>query len=366
MTGIKNLIKMYKLQHKKIAFFDIYDPIPINSGGDWYSYQLLTDLSVNNEVTEYHTKKNDDKKGHFPSNIGFKRVFLENGKKINKFLGIISPKIQMIKPDLLFKNSHLNDLKADIIFTIVECYHIARYISKINNNAPIILVMQNIEWKYLKNINSFFYFPMKYYENYVLTKVDAVISISADGVKYASNYTDNKIFYLPPKIHHLFTPEGEKYDYEKDKLNLLFYGSLDREQNIYALKFIKKELIPLMKQEKIMDKVRMNIFGSGNPPKYFDLENDNDINFLGTVEDPSKFIRGSDIVIVPLKNSSGIKIRIIESLGCCKPVIATSEAAENLPRELKENIFIKNGAEGFVDIIKDFLKFKLGNESSDL
>jgi hypothetical protein len=355
MTEIQSLIKKYNIQHKKIAFFVIYDTIPVNSGGDWYSYQILSDLSENNEVVEYYTKKSNGKEGYFPSNVNFKRIFLENGKKFNKFWSKVSPKIEMIKPDLLFKNSHLSYIDADIIFTIVECYHIARYISKINNNAPIVLVMQNIEWKYLKNIDSYLYLPMKYYENYVLTKVDAVISISAKGAEYASNYTNNNIFHVPPKIHHLFTPEGEKYEYGNDKLNLLFYGSLDREQNIYALNFIKKELIPLMKKERIMDKVRVNIFGSGNPPKALDLENDNDINFLGTVEDPSKYIRGSDIVIVPLKNSAGIKIRIIESLGCHKHVIATSEAVENLSSKIKKDIYIKNNAEGFLDIIKAFI-----------
>ena len=355
MTEIQSLIKEYDVHKKKIAFFEIYDPIPINSGGDWYRHQILSDLSKNNEVIEYYTKKTNGKNGYFPQNVNFKRIFLENGDKFNKFWGKISPKIQMIKPDLLFNHSQLKNIEADIIFTIVECYHIARYISKINNNAPIVLVMANIEWKYLKNIGSNFYLPMKYYENYVLSKVDAVITISAKEAEYAHNYTDNNIYHVSPKIHHLFTPQGERYDYGNDKLNLLFYGSLDREQNIYALNFIKKELITLMKKEKIMDKVRVNIFGFGTPPKSLNLEKDRDINFLGTVEDPSEYIRGADIVLVPLKNSSGIKIRIIESLGCHKHIIATSEAVKNLPKDLKENIYIKEDANGFLDIIKSFI-----------
>ena len=99
----------------------------------------------------------------------------------------------------------------------------------------------------------------------------------------------------------------------------------------------------------------MNIFGSGSPPKSLNLEKDNDINFLGTVADPSKYIRGADIVLVPLKNSAGIKIRIIESLGCHKHIIATSEAVENLPNNLKEEIYIKDDAKGFLDVIKSFI-----------
>lgn len=353
MTGIQNLIEKYELQGKKIAFFDIYDPIPVNSGGDWYRHQILGDLSENNEVTEYYTKYIPEKKGYYPPDIKFKRKFLENGKIWTKLWNILSDKMGMIKPDLLFNKSYINNIEADIVFTIAECYHIGKYVSKINNNAPIIFVMHNIEWKYLKNIKSPFYIPMKFYENHIMANVDGIISISTNEAEYASNYiTNDKIFHVPPKTYSLFTPKGEKYNYGADKFNLLFYGSLDREQNIDAVKFIKNKLIPIMKKEKIMEKVRVNIFGSGDPPKFLDLKDDKDINFLGTVDDPSKYIRGADLVLVPLKNSAGIKIRIIEALGCHKPIIATPEAAENLSNELKERIHIKNDSRGFMDLIK--------------
>ena len=36
MNEIQELIKRYELQRKEIVFLDIFDPMPINSGGDWY------------------------------------------------------------------------------------------------------------------------------------------------------------------------------------------------------------------------------------------------------------------------------------------------------------------------------------------
>lgn len=360
MTEIQKLIKKYNLSGKTVAFLDIFNPIPINSGGDWYRYQILNDLSKNNNVIEYYTKHIYEKKGYHPPDIKFKTKFLENGKQWTKFWNILSPKMNMIKPDLLFNKSYINNIKADIIFTIAECYHIARHVSKINGNAPIILVMHNIEWKYLKDIGSPFYIPMKFYEKHIMANVDGVISISTKEAEYAAKHIDySKVFHIPPQTYSLFTPDGEKYNYGEDKFNLLFYGSLDREQNIYALNLIKNELIPLMKEEKLIEKVRVNIFGSGTPPKFLDLENDKDINFLGTVDDPSKYIRGADLVLVPIKNSAGIKIRIIESLGCNKPIIATPEAAENLSSELKDKLYIKNDIRGFMDVIKTSIAIEL-------
>lgn len=349
---MEKLVDEFDLNGKKVAFFDVFDPIPINSGGDWYRYQILNDLSKCNEVSEYFTADITKEVGYFPQDLKFKRILLENGEYYQKLWTIISPKMCMIKPDLYLNNQGLRSINADIIFTIVESYHIAKYVSKINNNAPIILVMHNIEWKYLKANKSSYYLPLKYYENYILRKADAVISISKDCAEYASIHNKNNIYCISPVIHDLFTPYGEKYDYGSDKLNILFYGSLDNEMNIYGLKFIKNELIPLMKSENVLEKVRVNIFGSGKPPAEMNLSQDNEINYLGTVDDPSKYIRGADVVIVPLENGEGIKIRIIESLGCNKTVIATPNAVKNLQKDLKDKIIVKKDVNGFLDVIK--------------
>jgi hypothetical protein len=72
----------------KIAFIDIFDPIPLNSGGDWYRFQLLKDLCEYGNVTEYYTKKIENKCGLTPR-IKFNRVFIKSRFNWN----IISEKI---------------------------------------------------------------------------------------------------------------------------------------------------------------------------------------------------------------------------------------------------------------------------------
>jgi hypothetical protein len=44
--------------------------------------------------------------------------------------------------------------------------------------------------------------------------------------------------------------------------------------NIYALKLIKYKLIPMLEKENLLSKIRINIFGSGIPPRYLQIEND--------------------------------------------------------------------------------------------
>jgi hypothetical protein len=60
-----------------------------------------------------------------------------------------------------------------------------------------------------------------------------------------------------------------------------------------------------LKKCGLLDLIKIHVLGSGKPPKHLDLENDPDINFLGEVECPGPYIRGSDVVIVPVRNPSG-------------------------------------------------------------
>jgi glycosyltransferase involved in cell wall biosynthesis len=198
---------------------------------------------------------------------------------------------------------------------------------------------------------------MKLYEHHIMKNVDAIVALSPPDYNYVrTHFPEKKVFYIPPEIEtEIFNNHGERYDFGMDKYNLLFYGSLDREQNIEGLKYIIETLIPCLKKSGLMSKIRLNIFGSGNPPKDLDLQNNSDVNFLGQVENPGKYIRGADLVIVPIRNSGGMKIRILESLACGKCIIATPEATAGLPDELTKFIPTAKTKEEFVQVIKKFL-----------
>jgi hypothetical protein len=55
----------------KIAFIDIYKRLPISSGGDWWTFQLLTDLARNNSVNMFYTSEKSSEEGYLPKEISF-------------------------------------------------------------------------------------------------------------------------------------------------------------------------------------------------------------------------------------------------------------------------------------------------------
>lgn len=342
----------------KIAYVDAYNPIPINSGGDWYRFQLLTDLGTSHDVTEYFTY-NINKKGFSPEMVNFKTEYLSSRIPWSK----VSKILEIFKPDYLVNNYISKNIDCDVVFFSTVCYHIAYKIA-IKNKSPLILIMHNVEWQYLKHNRSKLWFFMKYYEHFMFNHVDYIITISRHDYNYVKKAVPKKeIFYISPKVNtKIFNPNGPSYNFGRDKFNVLFYGSLDRTQNIDALYFIMQKLIPSIKEKKLTNFIRMNIFGSGIPPVSINLHNNTDINFLGAVENPGDYVRGVDVVIVPLKNSGGVKIRILEALACKKFIVASPEAIEGLPAEIQNMVYIAEDENKFLELINDIRNQKLPNK----
>jgi glycosyltransferase involved in cell wall biosynthesis len=332
----------------KIAFFDVYNPIPINSGGDWYRFQLLSDMGRDYEVTEYFTYELEGKTGYLPPAVPFNTQRIPSIIPWHKFSKILD----MFKPEYLLSPGFGKEVHADIVFVSTVCYHFAKLISIIRG-VPIVLVMHNVEWQYLKGNRSPLYLPMRYYEHYIMKHVNAIIALSPRDYDYVkTNFPEKKLFYIPPTVDTtIFRSDGPKYNFGEDKFNLLFYGSLDREQNIEGLKYIITSLIPALKQSGLMSSVRVNIFGSGIPPKELMLEGNPDINYLGQVENPGAYVRGADLVLVPLRNSGGMKIRLLESIACGKTVVATPEAKAGLPEGLANYVYTAASTAEFIKSI---------------
>jgi len=342
----------------EIVFVDIYNRIPISSGGDWWMFQLCTDLAQNNNVRAFYTSEKSSGEGYQPEDVMFTTTRLDSRidwRRRSKWL-------EMLRLDVLWPKTQIRDIKTDVVFTLVYGYHIAASIAKAND-VPLVLVMQNVEWQYVQGLGSLWYVPLRALENWILKRVDAIITINPSDYDYAVEHASREgVFYVPPRPDvHVFNPDGARYNFGSDRFNVLFFGSLDRRPNQTALKFIANELIPALSREHLDDFIAVHVFGSGKMPP--GLLSGTGIDFIGAVEDPGIYIRGADAIIVPIKTSSGIKLRAIESLACGKPVVITPEAADGLPADLKAMVYVAETADEFVEALNDIRLGALANKA---
>jgi len=347
----------------RIISIGIYNPIPIKSGVDSYLTSLLNPLGKNNDVVCYYFYQSHNEKGHYPKEINFKTKYL-NSEFLQK-LHLEIELVRKLRPELIINKRPLKDIKADLVLCDAFTFHAGKYVSKLNK-CPLVLIKHNIEWEYLRSDGSYAYIFLKAYELNILRKASAVITISKNDYDYFSQYIDEeRIYYMPPNLNtDIFNPDGPVHNFGGDKFNLLFYGSLDRQMNIEALRIIKFSLIPLFKKMNLFNRIRMNVFGSGIPPEFLGLDDDKNFNYLGAVDDPGKYIRGADLVIVPVVNPGGMKIRVLETLFCGKPVIVTPEVSVGLPDKFKESVFVEKDMNGFLKVIKQFLDGDLAKKNN--
>ena len=130
----------------EIAYVDVFQNFPANSGNDWYNLQLITDLAEQAHVHLYYTQNEKGKQGHSPDHNLVNQEYLAPTVK----LGRLSRRLDQLRPEMLLDKSAVASVEAYVVFARLYSYHIARHIAKANG-APIVLVMHNVELEYLKN-----------------------------------------------------------------------------------------------------------------------------------------------------------------------------------------------------------------------
>jgi len=117
---------------------------------------------------------------------------------------------------------------------------------------------------------------------------------------------------------------------------ITFIGMLDYPPNLYALRWIVKELAPKMHLRK--PDAHFLIVGR-NPPREL-VGKDRRIVFTGEVESVVPYINASDVCIAPMTVGSGTRMKILSYLSCEKAVVSTRLGVEGLDSSVTANVSV--------------------------
>ena len=121
-------------------------------------------------------------------------------------------------------------------------------------------------------------------------------------------------FYKPPK---------------NDPKIVLFFGNYRISTNRDAVRTIRERIAgPVIER---MPNVVFRFVGA-NPPVEYDHPN---FEFTGFVDSVADEIKKADAVISPVQGGWGMPTKVVESLACGKPVIATECGARSVPRQFR-------------------------------
>ncbi|OUV76204.1 MAG: hypothetical protein CBC83_00910 [Flavobacteriales bacterium TMED123] len=215
---------------------------------------------------------------------------------------------------------------------------------KENSNAKLVLRSHNVEsdiWKGIanqeRNLIKKLYLNLLQkrllnYEKSIVSKMDAIVCISYNDASWMQTHTDKSISVIPFAINTLNQEVGIE-----NKNTIFHIGSMDWQANIDGINWFLSEVFPLIKKKK--EKVILHLAGSKMPNYFNNLSNEN-IIIDGEVENAKTFMKKHNLMIVPLLNGSGIRIKILEAMAMGKTIISTSIGASGIHYKDKKNILI--------------------------
>lgn len=128
-----------------------------------------------------------------------------------------------------------------------------------------------------------------------------------------------------------------------------FIGALDWRPNINGLKWLVKEVWPVVTEK--LPEASLHIAGRNPGSAIEAVCRGKNIKFIGETLSSALFLADKEVMVVPLFSGSGIRMKILEGMSLGKPIVATPAAAEGIIFEKNRDLFISADASEFAEHI---------------
>lgn len=245
-------------------------------------------------------------------------------------------------------------------FVQLESIYLQEYVPALRqySNAKIIQRLHNIEaeiWErlagetkhwakqfYLRNLAQ----RIKQYEQMVWRSSDALITISKEDekkIRHSNCSTPCKT------IGFGLSQMPDVPAVQQGSMKAYHLGAMDWQPNIDAMDWMQKEISPRILAQKPDFDFQ---FAGRNMPAAFLSHTEQSFYCVGEVADAASFIQDKDILIVPLRSGSGIRIKSLEAMAAGKLVVSTSIGMQGLNVQDRVHYLKADTAEDFVIAIK--------------
>jgi polysaccharide biosynthesis protein PslH len=191
---------------------------------------------------------------------------------------------------------------------------------------------------------------MKRYEKDILNKFDRAMIVSESDKKYLSN----KHIVVNPNgtsitKHHL----SHYPNITKEKI-ILFHGNMQYYPNVEAVVDFVKEVWPHIHQA--YPEYQFYIVGKDPVKKVTALHGKDNVVVTGFVEDICSRLLQAQIGIYPMKSGTGMQNKIVESMACGLPTIASPIALQGISGRRGDELICTGSKEGIIAAVKDLIE----------
>lgn len=183
------------------------------------------------------------------------------------------------------------------------------------------------------------------YEWRALRKADAIVVFTAsDAVVLARLLGPNKppITVIPLRIPG--DPPSPPPGTEPVKSDFLFIGNFRHPPNADAARRLVRDIFPLILRD--LPNAALTIVGADPPVDLVAAASDR-VTVTGWVDDPAIYLAGAAVVLVPLRQGGGLRVKMLEACGAGKAIIASPMAVEGLSLTDGEEVILAQTDEEF-------------------
>lgn len=194
------------------------------------------------------------------------------------------------------------------------------------------------------------YYATKNFER-MWNRLDIAIAVSESQKKSVSSYLPGINIEVIP--HGIDTDYYRAVDVEQDIPTLIISGGMDRLLNVKGVLWFYSKVYPLIKES--MPLVRLYIVGRSPAMEILRLSVDESVIVTGYVKDLRPYFSHAWVVVAPLSDNFGVKVRVLQAMAMGKPVVSTSMVTSGIDVSAGENIILADDPREFADRVIELL-----------
>ena len=375
----------------KILWVKANKILPVHSGGDLRSFNILRQLAVRDEVIffsyydeaadpEYEKNLQEQLPGATCVNTGRRQTsVLARGADYLLRLPDAAP-YAVSRFGSGKVRDRLKRCLAEQRPDVVICDFLDAAVNFPEPLAiPAVLFQHNVEseiWRrHAKNgsgplrklIYGLEFSKMLRYEQKIVQRFDHVIAVSEHDKKLMTAWVDPaRVTVVPTGVDTAqFCPSPQP---EQEKPLVVFVGAMDWEPNVDASKYFCAEIWPLVLAK--VPEAKFRIVGR-NPDRRVQALAGSSVEVTGRVASVVEHLREAAVVVVPLRVGGGTRLKIYEAMAVGKAVVSTTVGAEGLDVHHGRDMILADSplcfAESVVTLLSDAeLRSRQGQAAAEL
>lgn len=357
-----------RVKDMNILWITLESILPANTGGRIGVFKRLEQLAKTEKIYLFYPYDNDYELLHVNELRKYCQKVYPYSRRANKKHGLLklwkypftvgSREFPSMKRNIqeCIKKEHIDVINVDFPHMCVD-------LLDLNLQIPIVLNEHNIEWKVYRTIarshkNIFkkaAYFLDSYrlemFEKMLFQKLafSKVTFVSSKDMQYMIDQdivqvVKAELIPVGADVHEMnYIPHNGR--------NIIFVGKMSYGPNVEAVKWFADEVFPQIKAE-IKD-VRFYIVGKDPVDEVKALQSD-DVIVTGMVDDVKEYYSLADLVVLPLKNGGGVKVKLLEAISFNKPIVSTTVGVEGT-YYASNLIPISDESQGFSKLCKEMI-----------